>query len=88
MVLIWLPPCIIDRVKHASPGICMWDPGKNPEAVVLVSVVGYHIPTIVMTFCYLRYSSYLNKHSTSLKVNQDIKMSHEGTIFILLGLYS
>ena len=54
VVIICLPPCIIDRLKWSVPNLCWWDPSKNIEFAYFLSLVGHHLPCIIIIFCYIR----------------------------------
>ena len=53
VLIIWLPPCILDRVKWGEPEVCWWDPSKNEEFVYFIAVVGHHVPCAIIIYCYI-----------------------------------
>lgn len=63
MLVIWLPPCIIDRVRYSEPYICIWEPSNNKEFVVVVAVIGHHLPDIILVFCYVKLFSAMRKRA-------------------------
>ena len=54
MFVLWLPPCIHDRLHNAKPGECIWEPSLNKRFVVVVATIGHHGSCFVMLFCYLK----------------------------------
>ncbi|KAK3101116.1 hypothetical protein FSP39_001063 [Pinctada imbricata] len=55
MLVLWLPPCILDRIKNTtSPEVCIWDPARNREYVFLIATIGHHGSFLVMLVCYIR----------------------------------
>ncbi|ELU05638.1 hypothetical protein CAPTEDRAFT_145497, partial [Capitella teleta] len=52
VIAIWMPPFIIDRVSHSSPGVCWWDPSQNTEFVYVIAIVGHHLPCLIIIYCY------------------------------------
>ncbi|XP_021360948.1 5-hydroxytryptamine receptor-like [Mizuhopecten yessoensis] len=54
MVVLWLPPCILDRVNNSVPYECTWEPSKNKEFVIVIATIGHHGSFVVMLLCYIR----------------------------------
>ncbi|XP_033745751.1 muscarinic acetylcholine receptor M3-like [Pecten maximus] len=54
MVVLWLPPCILDRMNNSVPYQCVWDPSKNKEFVIVIATIGHHGSFVVMMLCYIR----------------------------------
>ena len=55
MLMLWLPPCILDRIRNtASDRTCIWDPALNKEYVYVIASIGHHIPFIILLFCYVK----------------------------------
>ena len=54
VLVVWLAPCVIDRVRWSEPYVCKWEPSNNPEMVVFVAIVGHHFPCCCLLFCYVR----------------------------------
>ena len=61
MLVLWLPPCIIDRLNNAKPGECIWEPSLNIGFVVVVAVIGHHGSCLVMLFCYIKVFIFMHK---------------------------
>ncbi|XP_060075725.1 alpha-1B adrenergic receptor-like [Ylistrum balloti] len=53
-VLLWLPPCILDRINNSVPYQCVWEPSKNKEFVIVIATIGHHGSFVVMLLCYMR----------------------------------
>ncbi|KAK7102785.1 hypothetical protein V1264_020964 [Littorina saxatilis] len=53
MLVLWLPPCITDRLANSRPGECIWEPSNNKEFVVVVAVIGHHGSCFSILFCYV-----------------------------------
>ena len=89
MLVLWLPPCIYDRIHNAQPGECIWEPSRNRGFVIVVALIGHHGPCVVMLFCYLKVFIFMRKHrrivasvSNSKAVPADMRVSSIGN-----GLY-
>ena len=54
MLVLWLPPCITDRIQNSVPGECKWEPSLNKEFVIIVASIGHHGSCFIMLFCYIR----------------------------------
>ena len=54
MIVLWIPPCIMDRIEHSTPGVCRWEPSNHPEYVIFIAVVGHHGPCVILMFCYIK----------------------------------
>ena len=53
MLIVWFPPFVLDRLKHSTARTCIWSPEQNRNFVLIVSVIGYHGPTLIMLLCYI-----------------------------------
>ena len=58
---MWLPPFIMDRVRHSQEGKCMWEVANNREFALFVAVAGYHGPSVIMIVCYVKVFSIMRK---------------------------
>lgn len=58
---MWVPPFIIDRVRHSAPGSCMWNVANNREFGLFVAIAGYHGPSVVMLVCYVKVFRVMRK---------------------------
>ena len=63
MLILWLPPCILDRVQNVVPNTCQWEPSKNKEFVIVVASIGHHGAFLIMVICYIRVLWVLIKRS-------------------------
>ncbi|KAK7484144.1 hypothetical protein BaRGS_00024633, partial [Batillaria attramentaria] len=63
MLILWLPPCITDRLANSSPGECIWEPSKNQEFVIVIAVIGHHGSCAVILFCYVSVCVILHKRA-------------------------
>ncbi len=54
MFIIWIPPFVLDRIRWSEPGYCIWAVENNHKFVVFVSIAGYHGPSLIMIFCYIK----------------------------------
>ena len=61
MLVLWVPPWILDRVRYSEPGICFWDPSLNKEFVFIVAILGHHGPYCIMIFCYVHVFVFMHK---------------------------
>ena len=61
MLALWLPPCIYDRIHHAKPGECIWEPSLNKGFVIVVATIGHHGSCIIMLFCYVKVFLFMYK---------------------------
>ena len=73
MLALWLPPCIYDRIYHAEPGICIWEPSLNTGFVVVVATIGHHGSCIIILFCYLKVFMFMYKRRRIIGVGKDGK---------------
>ena len=71
MLVLWLPPCIHDRLHNAKPGECIWEPSLNKGFVIVVATIGHHGSCFVMLFCYCKVFLFMRKHRA-------IMASHDG----------
>ncbi|XP_045210976.2 muscarinic acetylcholine receptor M3-like [Mercenaria mercenaria] len=72
MLVLWVPPWILDRVRYSKPGICFWDPSLNKEFVFIVAILGHHGPYCIMIFCYTQVFLFMHKRA---KVSDSIRGS-------------
>ncbi|KAK6192506.1 hypothetical protein SNE40_003959 [Patella caerulea] len=63
MVALWLPACIVDRVKNAADKLCIWEPSLNPEYVFVIALIGHHGACFVLLFCYLQVFFFMKKRA-------------------------
>lgn len=63
MVLLWLPPCITDRVNNSEPNKCIWEPSLNREYVIVIASVGHHGSCIILLFCYIKVFIFMRKRA-------------------------
>ena len=62
MLILWLPPCIYDRVHNAKPGECIWEPSLNKGFVIVVALIGHHGSCLIMLFCYIKVLIFMRTH--------------------------
>ena len=62
MLILWLPPCIYDRINNAKSGECIWEPSLNKGFVIVVATIGHHGACLVMLFCYFKVFIFMRKH--------------------------
>ncbi|KAJ8301226.1 hypothetical protein KUTeg_020213 [Tegillarca granosa] len=79
MIVLWLPPFIVDRMKNSVPRFCKWEPAYNPEFVVVIAVVGHHGSCFILLFCYIRVFYMLRKRS-KIKIGNKIAPSRVGVV--------
>ena len=60
-MVLWLPPCIYDRIRHSKPGECIWEPSLNKEFVIIIAALGHHGACVLMLSCYLRVQVFMYK---------------------------
>ena len=53
VLVVWLGPCILDRVRWSEPNFCKWEPSKNSAVVIFIAIIGHHTPCAIMVFCYI-----------------------------------
>lgn len=63
MLMLWVPPCILDRMRHSEPGVCFWDPSLNQELVYIVATIGHHLPYTLLVFCYTYVFVFMRKRA-------------------------
>ncbi|XP_041349582.1 alpha-2B adrenergic receptor-like [Gigantopelta aegis] len=61
MLILWLPPCITDRLKNSRPNVCKWEPSENKEFVIVVASIGQHGSCLVLLFCYLQVFLFMRR---------------------------
>ena len=54
VVIVCLPPTVIDRLERREANICFWDPSKNKALAYFLSLAFQHLSCIVISFCYIR----------------------------------
>ena len=63
VLVVWLAPCILDRVNYSEPGICIWEPSNNKEFVVFIAIIGHHGPCIVIMACYFKVAQVMMRQA-------------------------
>ncbi|OWF53220.1 muscarinic acetylcholine receptor M5-like [Mizuhopecten yessoensis] len=63
MIVLWLPPCVLDRVNNAVPGQCIWEPSNNKEFVIVIATIGHHGSFAILLICYIRVFYVLRKRN-------------------------
>jgi len=61
MLILWVPPWILDRVRFSEPEVCYFDPSLNKEFVFVVATVGHHGAFFIMIFCYTYVFIFMRK---------------------------
>ncbi|ELT95665.1 hypothetical protein CAPTEDRAFT_110529 [Capitella teleta] len=64
VILIWVPPWLKDRLTYSEPGTCVWSTDNNREYVLFVAIAGYHGPSFIMIFCYVKVYRVMQRSST------------------------
>ncbi|ELT97435.1 hypothetical protein CAPTEDRAFT_193393 [Capitella teleta] len=64
VILIWVPPWLQDRLTYSEPGTCVWSAENNREYVLFVAIAGYHGPSFVMIFCYVKVYRVMQRSGT------------------------
>ena len=59
VLVVWLPPCIMDRIQWSEPGVCKWEPSNNVEFVYFIASCGHHLPCVIMVVCYVKVRLFL-----------------------------
>ncbi|ELU17631.1 hypothetical protein CAPTEDRAFT_45911, partial [Capitella teleta] len=54
VIIVYIPPFVIDRVRWSEPGVCIFSVDNNKDFGIFVGVVGYHIPSLIIVFCYYK----------------------------------
>lgn len=75
MLVLWLPPCIYDRLYNAKPGECIWEPSLNKGFVVVVATVGHHGSCFAMLFCYARVFFFMQKRRRLIASGDDMNIN-------------
>ncbi|KAK2140248.1 hypothetical protein NP493_5892g00000 [Ridgeia piscesae] len=70
VVVVWLAPCVVDRIRWSEPNVCKWEPSKNREFVIFVAIVGHHLPDVIMIFCFIRVFAAMRKRRLALRSAQ------------------
>ncbi len=63
VLLVWLAPCVMDRIKWSEPSVCKWEPSNNREFVIFIAIIGHHIPCIILLFCYIKVAVAMSKRA-------------------------
>lgn len=63
MVILWLPPCITDRVNNSESNTCIWEPSLNKEFVIVIATVGHHGSCFILLFCYIKVFLFMRKRA-------------------------
>ncbi|ELT93666.1 hypothetical protein CAPTEDRAFT_122114 [Capitella teleta] len=62
VLVIWIPPFVQDRLEWGSvDSECMYSPEHHRLFSVLMMVFGYHLPSLIMAFCYFKVLSVMRK---------------------------
>ncbi|XP_064594836.1 muscarinic acetylcholine receptor M4-like [Liolophura sinensis] len=72
MLVLWLPPCVVDRIRHRKPGVCIWEPSLNREFVIVIAVVGHHGAFLVLMFCYIRVLLFMRRRRVNVIEKQKV----------------
>ncbi|KAL4216877.1 hypothetical protein ACF0H5_023338 [Mactra antiquata] len=64
MLVLWVPPCLLDRIRNSEPDDCFWDPSLNMELVFIVATLGHHGPCCMMIFCYTYVFIFMRKRAS------------------------
>jgi hypothetical protein len=35
------------------PGSCLWEPSQNEEFVIVIAILGHHLPCLLILYCYI-----------------------------------
>ncbi|XP_064596148.1 muscarinic acetylcholine receptor M3-like [Liolophura sinensis] len=65
MVILWLPPCVLDRIQNSQPEVCIWEPSLNREFVIVIAAVGHHGAFLLLMFCYIRVLLFMRKRQVN-----------------------
>ena len=57
MIILWGTAFAFDRYYNRVDGKCFYDPDKNKLVVIVVAVVGYHLSTVIIIYCYVSVST-------------------------------
>ncbi|ESP02351.1 hypothetical protein LOTGIDRAFT_54386, partial [Lottia gigantea] len=63
MIVLWLPACVTDRIKHQRPGMCIWEPSLNSEFVIFIAAIGHHGSCFVLLFCYVQVFTFVRRRA-------------------------
>lgn len=64
---MWVPPWILDRVRWSEPGTCIWAVDNNREFAIFVAFAGYHGPSFIMIFCYIKVFMVMKRSATAFR---------------------
>jgi hypothetical protein len=70
MLILWVPPWLMDRLRHSKPGECFWDPSLNKEFVFILALLGHHVPFCIMILSYLYVLYFMRKRSEYKDANR------------------
>lgn len=81
VLVVWLPPFIRDRIHYSQPGICIWSTDNNREFVVFVALAGYHGPSLIMIYCYIKVFLVMRRNGAAFvsKVTPSVTFSSDRT---------
>ncbi|KAL4217532.1 hypothetical protein ACF0H5_023981 [Mactra antiquata] len=63
MLVLWIPPWLVDRLRNSQPDMCYWDPSLNKEFVYIVAILGHHGPYCIIVACYIHICYFVHKRS-------------------------
>ena len=67
VILIWVPAFIADHIEQSGTDQCVWDPHKNRNFAISMAICGYHIPSTLMVFCYVKVLLVMRRGRASIK---------------------
>ena len=79
MIILWIPPCVMDRIEHSISGVCRWEPSNHPGYVIFIAVVGHHGPCVILMFCYIKLTIVMIRRVRSKPKKVHIMMTGEQT---------
>ncbi|XP_067685354.1 alpha-2A adrenergic receptor-like [Haliotis asinina] len=75
MLILWLPPCITDRIANSEPGVCKWEPSENRAFVIVIAAVGHHGACFIQIFCFLKVFMFMKKRAKLGPISKGITSS-------------
>ncbi|XP_061175915.1 alpha-2B adrenergic receptor-like [Saccostrea echinata] len=76
-LMVWLPPCIMDRVQnYITDDTCIWDPALNQEMVIVIGVVGHHGSFFLLFGCYLRVLFVVRRQRKIISAETTVDLSN------------
>ncbi|XP_046563713.1 muscarinic acetylcholine receptor M2-like [Haliotis rubra] len=75
MLILWLPPCITDRIANSEPGVCKWEPSENRAFVIVIATVGHHGACFIQIFCFLKVFMFMKKRAKLGPISKGITSS-------------